>query len=110
MINKLKTKGKYFFIVYQAIFLFFFLIIMLCKLKPNEYLSIEPKKYNIFQYASIYYNIDYAPPLLFGLVILYFISFFFRNYYLDTYIQKKVQALVCINNFKFVNSILFDRN
>lgn len=59
MKNKLKTKGKYFFIAYQAIFLFFFLIIMLCKLKQNKY--ILAKGYNIFKYAGIYYTNDYIP-------------------------------------------------
>lgn len=93
MKNKLKTKGKYFFIAYQAIFLFFFLIIMLCKLKQNEYLSIEQKKYNIFEYASIYYNINYAPPLFLGLVILYLISIFLGIIALSLTFKKKYKLL-----------------
>ena len=93
MNNKLKTKGKYFFIAYQAIFLFFFLIIMLCKLKQNEYLSIEQKKYNIFEYASIYYNINYAPPLFLGLVILYLISIFLGIIALSLTFKKKYKLL-----------------
>lgn len=91
MKNKLKTKGKYFFIAYQAIFLFFFLIIMLCKLKQNKY--ILAKGYNIFKYAGIYYTNDYIPPLLLGLIILYLISVFLGIITLSLTFKKKYKLM-----------------
>lgn len=104
MINKLKTKGKFLFIVYQAIFLFFFLIIMLCKLKKSQYIIVEEKNYNIFQYASIYYSNSYIPPLLLGLVIFYLISVFLGIITLALILKKKYKLMYALTILNMIIS------